>query len=104
MKLNPISWFTRSKPKESKNKDEGKGSISPGRVSQPDDGVGNSELITTLNGITNLVTNFQNRTNTYYQGFIQSKSRCQYCTTRHVQAVKYWPYYRLPKQYRRRIN
>lgn len=48
MKLNPISWFTRSKPKESKNKDEGKGSISPGRVSQPDDGVGNSELITTL--------------------------------------------------------
>ena len=22
MKLNPISWFTRSKPKESKNKDE----------------------------------------------------------------------------------
>lgn len=56
MKLNPISWFIRSKPKESKNKDEGKGSISPGRVSQPDDGVGNSELITTLNGMTNLVT------------------------------------------------
>ena len=56
MKLNPISWFTRSKPVESKNKDEGKGSISPGRVSQPDDGVGNSELITTLNGMTNLVT------------------------------------------------
>ena len=53
MKLNPISWFIRSKPKESKNKDEGKGSISPGRVSQPDDGVGNSELITTLNGMTN---------------------------------------------------
>ncbi len=56
MKLNPISWFTRSKPVESQNKDEGKGSISPGRVSQPDDGVGNSELITTLNGMTNLVT------------------------------------------------
>ena len=87
MKLNPISWFIRSKPKESKNKDEGKGSISPGRVSQPDDGVGNSELI----------TNFQNRTNTYYQRFIQSKSRCQYCTTRHVQVVQYWPYHRLPE-------
>ena len=56
MKLNPIRWFLRSKPVESKNKDEGKGSISPGSVSQPDDGVGNSELITTLNGMTNLVT------------------------------------------------
>lgn len=94
MKLNPISWFTRSKPVESQNKDEGKGSISPGRVSQPDDGVGNSELITTLNGMTNLVTpTFRTELISYHSGPVQDKPGRQYCIAGHVQAVKYRSYY-----------
>lgn len=47
-------WFSR-KPSKSQGKEpEGKGSISPGRVSVPDDG--SSNFINTLQGLTNLVT------------------------------------------------
>lgn len=55
MNFNPLSWFSR--PKSDKQRtDEGKGSITPGRVSVPDDGIGNSELMVTLQGLTKLVT------------------------------------------------
>ena len=45
-------WFSRKSPKSSSPSD-GKGSISPGRVSKPDD---DTNFINTLQGITNVVT------------------------------------------------
>lgn len=52
--LNPLKWFGGTQEQSQK---DSSGTISPGRVSKPYDGLGNNEsIMTTLNGMTELVT------------------------------------------------
>ena len=52
--LNPLTWFRKTKPSSSEEEDYKE--ISPGRVSEPEDTWGNSEVLMTLRGMRHLVT------------------------------------------------